>query len=106
MLGVAAVFAQLTHEMIAENVKDGLMRRAQAGHHGPKKRDGCRHVSYSHYTDVQRGACKSFHKSAQKLETAVIGEVRKAAESEMLEKVAADEIRKELAKTSVPPSPT
>src|ERR1035437_8523914 len=31
MLGVAAVFAQLTREMIAENVKDGLMRRAQAG---------------------------------------------------------------------------
>ncbi|MHB9038612.1 MAG: hypothetical protein ACYC64_18330 [Armatimonadota bacterium] len=26
MLGVAAVFAQLTREMIAENVKDGLMR--------------------------------------------------------------------------------
>ena len=31
MLGVAAVFAQLTREMIAENVKDGLMRRAQSG---------------------------------------------------------------------------
>jgi site-specific DNA recombinase len=31
MLGVAAVFAQLTREMIAENVRDGLMRRAQAG---------------------------------------------------------------------------
>jgi site-specific DNA recombinase len=31
MLGVMAVFAQLTREMIAENVKDGLMRRAQAG---------------------------------------------------------------------------
>lgn len=31
MLGVAAVFAQLAREMIAENVKDGLMRRAQAG---------------------------------------------------------------------------
>lgn len=31
MLGVAAVFAQLTREMIAENVKDGLLRRAQAG---------------------------------------------------------------------------
>ena len=31
MLGVAAVFAQLTRELIGENVKDGLMRRAQAG---------------------------------------------------------------------------
>ena len=31
MLGVAAVFAQLTREMIAENVKDGLLRRAQSG---------------------------------------------------------------------------
>jgi len=31
MLGVAAVFAQLTREMIAENVRDGLMRRAMAG---------------------------------------------------------------------------
>ena len=31
MLGVAAVFAQLTREIIGENVKDGLMRRAQAG---------------------------------------------------------------------------
>lgn len=31
MLGVAAVFAQLTREMIAENTKDGLMRRAEAG---------------------------------------------------------------------------
>jgi len=31
MLGMAAVFAQLTREMIAENVRDGLMRRAQAG---------------------------------------------------------------------------
>jgi len=31
MFGVAAVFAQLTREMIAENTKDGLMRRAEAG---------------------------------------------------------------------------
>lgn len=31
MLGVAAVFAQLTREMIAENTKDGLARRAEAG---------------------------------------------------------------------------
>jgi site-specific DNA recombinase len=31
ILGVAAVFAQLTREMIAENVQDGLQRRAQAG---------------------------------------------------------------------------
>jgi site-specific DNA recombinase len=31
MLGVAAVFAQLTREMIAENTKDGLLRRAEAG---------------------------------------------------------------------------
>jgi site-specific DNA recombinase len=28
MLGVAAVFAQLTREMIAENVRDGMARRA------------------------------------------------------------------------------
>src|SRR5262245_1555122 len=32
MLGVAAVFAQLTREMIAENTRDGLMRRAEAGY--------------------------------------------------------------------------
>jgi site-specific DNA recombinase len=32
MLGVAAVFAQLTREMIGENTKDGLMRRAEAGY--------------------------------------------------------------------------
>ena len=40
MLGVAAVFAQLTREMIAENVKDGLLRRAQAGKYtgGPHTR--------------------------------------------------------------------
>jgi len=31
MLGVAAVFAQLTREMIGENTKGGLMRRAEAG---------------------------------------------------------------------------
>jgi len=31
MLGVAAVFAQLTREMISENVKDGLLRRKEAG---------------------------------------------------------------------------
>lgn len=31
MLGVAAVFAQLTREMISENTRDGLARRAQAG---------------------------------------------------------------------------
>jgi len=31
MLGVAAVFAQLTREMISENCRDGLMRRAEAG---------------------------------------------------------------------------
>ena len=31
MLGVAAVFAQLTREMIAESVREGLRRRAQAG---------------------------------------------------------------------------
>ncbi|HEY3414315.1 MAG TPA: recombinase family protein [Armatimonadota bacterium] len=37
MLGVAAVFAQLTREMIAENVKDGLLRRAESGKwNGPK----------------------------------------------------------------------
>lgn len=33
MLGVAAVFAQLTREMIAENTKDGLLRRAEAGYY-------------------------------------------------------------------------
>lgn len=32
MLGVAAVFAQLTREMIAENTRDGLLRRAEAGY--------------------------------------------------------------------------
>lgn len=31
MLGVAAVFAQLTREMISENTKDGLLRRAGSG---------------------------------------------------------------------------
>jgi len=31
MLGVAAVFAQLTREMISENTKDGIARRAQSG---------------------------------------------------------------------------
>jgi site-specific DNA recombinase len=31
MLGVSAVFAQLTREMISENTKDGLLRRAEAG---------------------------------------------------------------------------
>jgi site-specific DNA recombinase len=31
MLGVAAVFSQLTREMISENTKDGLARRVQAG---------------------------------------------------------------------------
>ncbi len=32
MLGVAAVFAQLTREMIAENTRDGILRRVEAGH--------------------------------------------------------------------------
>lgn len=32
MLGVAAVFAQLTREMIAENTRDGLLRRAEDGY--------------------------------------------------------------------------
>lgn len=37
MLGVAAVFAQLTREMIGENTKDGLVRRAESGKwNGPK----------------------------------------------------------------------
>jgi site-specific DNA recombinase len=31
MLGVAAVFAQLTREMIGENTRDGLAKRAQSG---------------------------------------------------------------------------
>lgn len=31
MLGVAAGFAQLTQEMISENTKDGLLRRAESG---------------------------------------------------------------------------
>jgi len=31
MLGVAAVFAQLTREMISENTKDGLLRRRESG---------------------------------------------------------------------------
>jgi DNA invertase Pin-like site-specific DNA recombinase len=31
MLDVAAVFAQLRREMISENTKDGLLRRAEAG---------------------------------------------------------------------------
>ncbi len=37
MLGVAAVFAQLTREMISENVRDGIARRARSGKYiGPK----------------------------------------------------------------------
>ena len=31
MLGVAAVFAQLTREMIGENLRDGMAKRAQSG---------------------------------------------------------------------------
>ena len=31
MLGVAAVFAQLTREMVSESTRDGLARRAQSG---------------------------------------------------------------------------
>ena len=53
MLGVAAVFAQLTREMISENTKDGLARRAQSGKWigSPRSRpygysfaEGCLHV--------------------------------------------------------------
>ena len=44
MLGVAAVFAQLTREMISENTKDGLLRRREAGLYGgdPHKAYGYR----------------------------------------------------------------
>jgi site-specific DNA recombinase len=44
MLGVSAVFAQLTREMISENTKDGLLRRREAGLYGgdPHKAYGYR----------------------------------------------------------------
>ncbi|MBM3500672.1 MAG: recombinase family protein [Armatimonadetes bacterium] len=42
MLGVSAVFAQLTREMISENTRDGLTRRAQSGNSKS---------SSSHYTE-------------------------------------------------------
>lgn len=50
MLGVAAVFAQLTREMIAENVRDGLMRRAQAGFY-----NGNKHGPYGYHYDKKSG---------------------------------------------------
>jgi len=48
LLGVAAVFAQLTREMIGENSKDGLAKRAAAG-----KYNGCKNPApYGYdYTD-------------------------------------------------------
>ena len=39
MLSVAAVFAQLTREMIVENVRDGVIRRAESGKRNGNKKN-------------------------------------------------------------------
>jgi site-specific DNA recombinase len=49
MLGVAAVFAQLTRDMIAENTRDGLLRRAEAGLYNGNKNN----VTGYHYSREQ-----------------------------------------------------
>ena len=76
--------------------------RKLTAHHGQKKKDGTRYVFYSHYTDVQRGACRAFHRSADKLERLALDEIGKAASTGVLQRLAAQELSKQLEKEGVP----
>lgn len=91
----------------SEHLLSGIAECGKCGkkltaHYGPKRKDGARHVSYSHYADIRRDSCKPFHRSANKLERAVAVEITKAAESGVLEKMAVDELRVQLEKTATP----
>ena len=80
----------------------GQCGRKLIAHYGLKRKNGTRYVSYSHYKDVQRGACKPFHKSAPKLENTVLAVIRRAAASKVLEGLAAEELRKQIETTGAP----
>ena len=80
----------------------GACGKRLTAHYGPKKKDGSRFVFYSHRVYRKRGECKPFYKSAAKLESAVIAEICRAAESDALSKLANEELRKQLEGTAAP----
>lgn len=80
----------------------GRCGRSIVAHYGPKKSDGSRYVSYSHRTQGKRDECKAFHKTAHKLESAVIAEISKAATSRILENMAEQELVQRLETASAP----
>ena len=80
MLGVAAVFAQLTQEMISENTKDGAPP----------------YMSYRHRNLATGGKCLHIQKSGRRLEELVVEQVRQLAGTRRLRESAMAVARAEL----------
>jgi hypothetical protein len=73
-----------------------------SAHYGTPKADGTRHLFYTHTKSVKRGGCQAFYKAASKLETAVIAEIRRMGESDLLGKVASEELHEQMAAKASP----
>lgn len=81
----------------SQHLLSGLARCGACGkrlvaHYGQARKSGERHVFYFHRPALAKDGCKSFYRSAKKLEAIVIDVVRKAAESDLLTQVASDEL--------------
>lgn len=80
----------------------GRCGKKLVAHYGSQRKDGSRYVFYSHYTDVQRGSCRAFHRSAEKLEKAVLEEIRRATQSRQMESMALEELQEQIVRESAP----
>ncbi|MEI6512868.1 MAG: recombinase family protein [bacterium] len=80
----------------------GKCGKRLVAHYGPKKADGARYIFYTHKVHGTRDECQAFHKAAEKLERAVIAQVRKASESDVLKEMAFEQIKAELIQKSRP----
>jgi site-specific DNA recombinase len=94
--------SQQSQHLLSGIAQCGYCGKKLVAHYGTPKADGTRHLSYTHNKSVKRGGCQAFYKAASKLETAVIAEIWKMAESDLLGKVASEELHKQMAAKASP----
>lgn len=71
-------------------------------HYGRANKSGERAIFYHHRASLKKSDCKSFYKSARRLEKIVIDQIRKAAESDLLSAIAAEELHRQTTEKSQP----
>ena len=93
---------QQSEHLLSGLAECGICGKKLKLHYGAARKDGTSHRFYTHGKDVKRDSCRGFYKSADKLEAAVINEIRKIAESDFIQKPAIEELEKSIATQLVP----